>query len=314
MPLIGFATTGKSKMPNEAKPLLLSELRRRYGRIRKLEGSQSLYEIGDGVARVYFRYSKIHWRNEAFYGLRREDLHALEGVPSIICFLWDKQAEPLFIPFSEYEDVFNGLTPASDGQYKVAVYPRPEGTEMYIGRAGRFNVESNLGWGALESVVDSSKVHEVPALTHSQIQTLLGVMGTRKGYDIWVPSKDRPALDWGLAERFSCRDVLPDAFDAVHNTLQEIDVIWIQKGSSLLKALFEVEYSMPIYSGLLRFNDIHLTSPHIVSRFSVVSNDTRRSLFIRQLNRPTFRASGLSELCTFLEYANVYWWFSRTKT
>jgi hypothetical protein len=301
-------------MPNEAKPLLLSELRKRYGRIHKLEGSQSLYEIGEGAARIYIRYSKIHERNEAFYGLRQEDLHALAGLPSVICFLWNDQVEPLFIPFVEYEDIFHGLTPANDGQYKLAVYPRLEGTEIYIARAGRFNVESNLGWDALESIVDSSKVHQTPALTHSQIQTLLGVVGTRKGYDIWIPPNDRPALDWGLAQRFSCRDVLPDAFNAVQSILQEIDVIWIQKGSSLLKALFEVEYSTPIYSGLLRFNDIHLTSPHIVSRFSVVSNDTRRSLFIRQLNRPTFRASGLSELCTFLEYANVYWWFNRAKT
>ncbi len=301
-------------MPDRAKPLLLSELGKRYGHIRKLERSQSLYEVGEGAARIYIRYSKIHKRNEAFYGLRQEDLQALEGVPSVICFLWDGQTEPLFIPFSEYEDVFHGLTPANDGQFKVAVYPQAEGTEIYIGRAGRFNVESNLGWSALESVLDASKVHQVPELSHSQIQTLLGVVGTKKGYDIWIPSKDRSSLDWALTERFPCRDALPDAFDRVQTILQEIDVIWIQRGSSLLKALFEVEHSTPIYSGLLRFNDIHLTSPQIVPRFSVVSNDTRRSLFIRQLNRPTFRASGLNELCTFLEYANVYWWFNRTKT
>jgi hypothetical protein len=301
-------------MPNETKPLLLSELRKRYGSIRKLEGSQSLYEIGEGAARIYIRYSKIHERNEAFYGLRQEDLHVLEGVPSVICFLWDGQIEPLFVPFADYEDVFHGLTPANDGQYKLAVHPRPEGTEMYIARAGRFNVESNIGWDSLESTLDSSKVHNMPSFTHSQIQTLLGAVGTRKGYDIWIPSKDRPSLDWELAERFPCRDTLPDAFDNVQSILQEVDVIWIQRGSSLLKALFEVEYSTPIYSGLLRFNDIYLTSPHIVARFSVVSNDTRRSLFIRQLNRPTFRASGLTELCTFLEYANVYSWFSRIRS
>jgi hypothetical protein len=37
----------------------------------------------------------------------------------------------------------------------------------------------------------------------------------------------------------------------------------------------------------------------------------RRSLFVRQLNRPTFRVSGLNQLCTFLEYKNVYGWFQR---
>ncbi len=300
-------------MAHEVKQNLLSELKSRYGHIHKLKGSQSLYEVGDGAARVYIRYSKIHDQSEAFYGLRQEDLKALEGIPSAICFLWNGQTEPLFVPFVEYEDVFRALTPASDGQFKVMVYPEPEGAEMYIARGGRFNVESNVGWESLESVVDSAKLRQVPELSHSQIQGFLGVVGARKGYDIWIPSKDRATLDRGVAEEFSCRDSLPDGFKSVESILQEVDVIWIQKGSSVLRALFEVEHSTPIYSGLLRFNDIHLTAPRIVSRFSVVSNEARRSLFIRQVNRPTFRASGLNELCTFLEYPNVYWWFTRTK-
>ena len=65
-----------------------------------------------------------------------------------------------------------------------------------------------------------------------------------------------------------------------------------------------------MYSGLLRFNDILLTDPK-VSRFSIVSNDVRRDLFARQLHRPTFKRSGLAELCSFLEYANVFEWHER---
>ena len=57
-------------MPNLAKPKLLAELKNRYGSIRKLDSSQSLYEIGDGAVRIYFRYSKLHKRSEAFFGLR----------------------------------------------------------------------------------------------------------------------------------------------------------------------------------------------------------------------------------------------------
>ena len=95
--------------------------------------------------------------------------------------------------------------------------------------------------------------------------------------------------------------------------LQEIDVIWLGRGASDLHALFEVEHSTPVYSGLLRFNDFHLTAPNNQSRFTVVSNDTRRALFTRQLRRPTFRTSGLSELCTFLEYVDVLAWHKRLK-
>jgi hypothetical protein len=132
--------------------------------------------------------------------------------------------------------------------------------------------------------------------------------------DVWVPPGDRQRLDWSLTSRFESRDVVAYGFDAVRSVLQEVDVVWIQKGSSDLKALFEVEHSTPIYSGLLRFNDIHLVAPSLRPRFSIVANDVRRDLFVRQLNRPTFRVSGLSELCTFLEYVNVLGWFNRVKS
>lgn len=85
------------------------------------------------------------------------------------------------------------------------------------------------------------------------------------------------------------------------------------RGSSDLQAMFEVEHSTPIYSGLLRFNDLHLIEPNLKPRFSIVSNDLRRTLFLRQVNRPTFKSSGLSELCNFLEYKDVFGWFNRTK-
>lgn len=49
-----------------------------------------------------------------FYGLRKVDLNSLEGRCGILCFLWDGQPEPLFVPFSEFEDVFTELSPAND--------------------------------------------------------------------------------------------------------------------------------------------------------------------------------------------------------
>ena len=300
-------------MANETKTAFLKELNERYGSLRKLGRSQSLFEIGDGVARIYIRYSKVHSENRTFYGLREEDLQELEGHPSLVCFLWNDQVEPLLVPFSEYEDVFQSTSPAGDGQYKAQVYLQDDGTELYIAKAGRFNVEGHFGWGELEALVDSARLGTVPEFSHSQMQTFLGAIGAAKSYDIWIPPSDRVKLDWSVADRFGCCDVLPYGFELVKGILQEVDVIWIQRGSSELRALFEVEHSTPIYSGLLRFNDVHLVAPRLHPRFSIVANDTRRSLFVRQLNRPTFQMSGLGKLCTFLEYVNVFGWYNRIK-
>lgn len=300
-------------MPNRTKTALLDELTKRYGPLRKLGRSHSLFEIGDGAARIYTRYSRVHDGDRTFYGLREEDLQELEGYPSFICFLWNGQTEPLFVPFSEYEDVFQSTSPAGDGQFKAQVYLRDDGTELYIARAGRFNVEGHFGWSELETLVDSAGLATVPEFSHSQIQTLLGAIGVVKGYDVWIPQGDRVKLDWSLTPHFECRDVLPYGFDSIESILQEVDVIWIPRGSGEMRALFEVEHSTPIYSGLLRFNDIHLAAPNLRPRFSIVANEGRRSLFVRQVNRPTFRMSGLDELCTFLEYVNVFGWHNRIK-
>lgn len=301
-------------MAKEIKAAFLKELSKRYGSIRKLEKSLSLYEIGDGAARVYIRYSKVHSKNETFYGLRKDDLQKLEGYPSAICFLWDNQTEPLFLPFSEYEEVFQSISPAGDGQYKTLIYLKNDGTELYIAGAGRFSIEAYFGWDGVETWLDSAKLSSVSEFSHSQIQTFIGAIGAIKGYDVWIPQNDRAKLEWFLTDQFECCDVLPYGFEPIINILQEVDVIWIERGSGKLRALFEVEHSTPIYSGLLRFNDIHLVAPVFRPRYSIVANDVRRSLFVRQINRPTFRMSGLGELCTFFEYANVIGWHNRLKS
>jgi len=298
-------------MAKEIKADFFKKLIDKYGAIKKIGNSKSLFETQSSNVRIYVRYSKLHKRDQMFYGLREEDLQQLEGHPSVICFLWDNQVDPLILPFLDYEEIFQSTTPANDGQYKVQIFLQEDGTEFYIARVGRFNVESYFGWSVLENLVDRNNIKAIPELSHSQIQSLLGFIGNNKGYEIWVPMNDRGRLDWSLVNKFECVNLMRFEFEKAKEILQEVDVIWIQRGSNKVAALFEIEHSTPIYSGLLRFNDFHLTLPNIRPRFSIVANDTRRSLFIKQLNRPTFVASGLNEKCTFLEYMNVFGWYNR---
>lgn len=295
------------------KSSFLQELRKRFGVLKKLQNSESLFDLDAGEARLYVRYSKRHDRNSTFYGLRKVDLNSLGGRCGILCFLWDDQPEPLFVPFSEFEDVFAGLRPASDGQYKVQVYEQGKGTELYIAKAGRFNVESYLGWSSLESLVKTPTVI-VPDLSHNQVQTLLGGIGAAKGFDIWIPVVDRSKLDWNMTRSFECAGSLPQSLAPIIGIVEEVDVVWIERGGNRAAALFEVEHTTPIYSGLLRLNDVHLLLPDTNRRLGIVSNNDRRSVFVRQLARPTFKASGLAEVCTFLEYGNVFGWHMKLRS
>lgn len=296
-------------MPHDVKVAFIAALNARFAHVAKLPGSQSLYEIDNG-ARVYIRYSKVHPDARTFYGLRQADLRQLEGHQSLICFLWDSQVEPLLVPYRDFEEVFAGLAPASDGQFKVQVYSSETGTELYIATVGRFNVESYFGWNETNSVQSAQSERWNQQLTHSNIQTLLGTIGTVKGHGVWLPRGDRSRIDSVAARSF---DFANQSFasEDIETAASEIDVIWFRRGSNELTALFEIEHSTPIYSGLLRFNDVHLLIPTLQPRFTIVANDSRRSRFTSQISRPTFRSSGLNDLCTFLDYANVFEWHKR---
>jgi len=174
--------------------------------------------------------------------------------------LWDSQKEPLLIPYRDFEEVFATLTPASDGQFKAQVYPQAKGTELYIANAGRFNVESYFGRNETNSILPASSERWNRELTHSQVQTLLGSIGAKKGHNIWLPRNDRSKLDWNLANRFELSGGSLSTRD-FETVASEIDVIWIRRGSGEVTALFEIEHSTPIYPGLLRFNDARFLCP-----------------------------------------------------
>ena len=297
-------------MTKQAKDQFLSELRSRAGDLRSLPKSQSLFETRDGRVRIYVRYSKRLPGDRTFYGLRRQDLQQLEGHRSFICFVWDEQDEPLILPFDKYEDLFQSVAPAPDGQCKAQVFLRSEVRELYVAGAGRFNVESHFGWDEFQGAVENADP-ATPTLNHSQVQTLLGAIGAAKGFQIWIPQNDRAGLDWERVPRFEMATVLPPSYESVRAIAEHVDVIWLIKGSGQLQALYEVEHSTTIYSGLLRFNDIHLVVPSLQPRFSIVAEDVRRGRFARQLHRPTFQANGLHELCSFLKYPEVFGWYMR---
>ena len=273
-------------MPNPIRESFLSELKQRVGGLVKLPNSNSLFEIGKGVARVYIRYSKVHERGQTFFGLRKDDLRQLEGYQSFVVFLWDNQPSPMFLPYGAYEELLKNAEPASDGQFKAQIYLNGDSVELYVARLGRFNLEGLSGWSQLMATVSGSRELAVPELSHCQVQSIVTAIGLAKGYDIWIPLNNRSTLDSTYVKNLSCRDALPSPLREVTDVLQEIDVVWLQPGSNQIIGMFEVEHSTPIYTALLRFNDVHLVPPNASQTFRVIADEARRPLFVRHLNRP----------------------------
>jgi hypothetical protein len=297
-------------MPSPVATAFLADLESRWGRLRKLPNSNSLFEVA-GRVRVYLRYSKVHEARSTFFGIRKIDLLQLEGFPSFLCLFWDGQPAPLVIPYDDFREVFTNVDPARDGQYKVQVALGREGTDLRIARAGSFGVESYFGIDRLVNAVEARpSVRQIPDFTHRQVQTLLGAIGNHSGYGVWTPLADRWDLDWTMARQYPLVDSLPELGTlALRMIVQQIDVLWLDARRNTIAAAFEVEHSTPIYSGLLRFNDVHIDLK--LPRAAVVAREERRSVFAKQVNRRTFQASGLSDVCVFYEYSDVYDWFLR---
>jgi hypothetical protein len=253
----------------------------------------------------------VHKRGSTFFGLRKDDLDQLEGFPSFLAFIWDGQSQPLLVPYEKFAEVFRSVEPARDGQYKAHIYSSREGTDLHIVRAGRFGVDSHYGWEELRSAAEElTEVARPRELSHSQIQTLVGAIGRLTGHKVHIPVNDRQLLDWNMVDRYEITSDVPVI--GRHQSplsLSQIDVLWINPTRSLLSAVFEIEHSTPIFSGLLRFNDVHIEFK--LPRAGIVAEAERKDAFLRQINRRTFRASGLSEVCLFYSYNDVYGWYQR---
>lgn len=292
-------------MANLHKEKVLKILKDKYGDIKSLPKSQSLFVIENLNVVLYFRYSKLsnYGKNafKSFYGLRFEDLKFLQGKKSFVVFLSDFEEKSIVLPFSKIEALLTQVKIANDGQYKALAFFKHTGVELYFSQFAKFKVDSYLGLKQLFDFKFENVI--IPSLTHSQAQGLLGIIGQRKGFDIFYPSKDRTQIPHKISR---LREHLPFFNPVINPILDEIDCIWLR--GYKLEALFEVEHSTPIYSGLLRFNDAILSIANL-SALNIVADENREVKFHKEIMRPTFRQNHLIEKVSFMSYANLYAWY-----
>lgn len=295
-------------MANPIKEKAIKQIEEKFGKLVKVGKTQSLFCIPSIDVYIYFRYSAIQKKDTnkpyCFYGLRKEDIALMQGKRSFICFLSDDENQIFLVPFNTYEIYFSQTHPSADGQYKANIHFKKQGTVLDFANMPKFIADGYLGLDALFNITETNL--KVPELDHYQLQSLIGSIGIIKGYDIWFPINDKQRIDITIVDSSKIVDKLPSFRNDIDDIVSEIDVIWLDKSKPI--SLFEVEYSTPIYSGLLRFNDV-LLSISGSNNFNILSDKERESKFGREINRPTFTQSKLNELVTFMNYENVYQWY-----
>jgi len=145
----------------------------------------------------------------------------------------------------------------------------------------------------------------VPRWSHTFVQWMLLDIGRRTHHDVWVATGDRNRRIGPVRLGDVCLSRLPTFASAqVRAIMERIDVIWFRSGRPNPCALFEVEHSTSIVTGLMRMNDLLLTLPSPVAgwQMTVVAPARRIGRFQSELARPTFRATGLADRCRFMGY------------
>jgi hypothetical protein len=299
-------------MANLHKDRVIKILEDKFGKLKNIGDSYSLYVIPSIDVIIYFRYSKISQASKnvlkAFYGLRKEDIDLLQRKKSYICLITNDINKNIFIPFQKFETYFSETEPSKDGQYKTHSIFKPTGAEVYFANIGKFNAESYFNLNDILNITQT-KI-PIPELSHTQIQSLIGSIGIQKGYDLWFPESDKIKIDNSIVDFSKIRNKLPTYGKEIDYIISEIDVIWLNK--TKLVSFFEVEHSTPIYSGLLRFNDV-LLSIAGTDNFNIVADHERESKFGREINRPTFKQNRLIDKVTFVNYENIYKWYYNLK-
>ena len=141
-----------------------------------------------------------------------------------------------------------------------------------------------------------------------QIQAALAEIGTRMGFQIWLPRADRGrVLTKWKPDTGVLIEELPVGFDqTTMKTIEQIDVLWLKK-RTIVRA-FEVEHTTSIYSGILRMADLLAMQPNLKIKLHIVAPASRREKVFQEIRRPVFallEGGALSDICTYLSYDNV---------
>jgi len=125
---------------------------------------------------------------------------------------------------------------------------------------------------------------------HTEIQWILAQLGHQHGYDVHIATNDKNRTYDGEPLGEGCIDelVLPGFSDAVTKIIQYVDVIWLD-GDAIV-AMFEVESTTSIYSGILRMTDFVTRVPNFAVDMYVVAPEADADAVRKQMTRPTFEA------------------------
>jgi type II restriction enzyme len=159
-----------------------------------------------------------------------------------------------------------------------------------------------------EMLADSGKKISIDIQRrHAQMQIALIVIGSQLGSRIWVASNDR-AIEYKGQKISQMNNVIPSLddvkliqpYEQAAGAARFIDCIWF-RNARFMPAVFEIEHSTGITSGLTRMKNFKDQIPPIETRWVIVAHDEDRHKVFFEANKEQFREMNIC----FFPYSSV---------
>lgn len=140
---------------------------------------------------------------------------------------------------------------------------------------------------------------------HTKSQLHLKEIGKIVECDTWIAFNDHSKQHNG---NFLLEDTLREIpnfhiDEETKKRISLIDTIWFKDG--LPVCAFETETTTSVYSGILRMADLLTVIPSINLKLYIVAPLERKDKVIREMNRPVFKAAGITDYCFYVPLENL---------
>jgi type II restriction enzyme len=134
---------------------------------------------------------------------------------------------------------------------------------------------------------------EQEASEHTQVQHVLIRIGRALNYDVFVARNDRHRVCHGDDFSLLTLPQLPELglSPEVRETVELIDVLWLEPKQCRIACGFEIEQSTSIYSGILRMKDLALSLQERSGHFYLVAPESREQEVMAQMSRPALHSA-----------------------
>lgn len=272
-------------------------------------GSRSMFKIGIGDALVLMCTGVLDREGRLACHIRTCDAEALLAHPgSAVSCLWPGLAAPLVIPAAVLEAPLRLLTPTGANQLALKLRVR-NGIITVVPTETR--VDQFAGGAYLRALhATAAPGLAVPRLTHAHWQTLVAALEHHRGCDVAVPANDRTRLDVAYLASMGLTRV--DALPATVRKSRaiDVDVVATPRGGDVPIRLVEVEFKNDVRAALHRCAQVvaHLREQGVtrLPRIVVVADASRQATYNRYVNEAPLPTNGVTALCEFRSFAEVY--------